>query len=164
LCFPARNLRIGIDSRWNGLRLARDVRYERYRRAELAQRPGKTQYNADDDSGQRQWQRDEQKRPTVAGTERAVAVPDLPTVAETVPGFSVNNWIGLFAPAGTPPEIVNKLNTEVLKVMESPDVQKRMESEGARYTRKTPDEFGQFVRAETVKWAKVLKDAGIKPE
>ncbi len=100
----------------------------------------------------------------VIGNERAVAVPELPTVAETIPGFSVNNWIGLFAPAGTPPEVVAKLNAEVLKIMESPEVQKRMESEGARYSRKSPEEFGQFVRAETIKWAKVLKDAGIQPE
>ena len=100
----------------------------------------------------------------VIGNERAVATPELPTVAETVPGFSVNNWIGLFAPAGTPVDIVNRFNAEVLKVMESPEVQKRMESEGARFTRKSPEEFGQFVRAETVKWAKVLKDAGIQPE
>ena len=100
----------------------------------------------------------------VIGSERAVAVPELPTVAETVPGFSVNNWIGLFAPAGTAADIVNKLNVEVLKIMESPEVQKRMESEGARFSRKSPEEFGRFVRAESVKWAKVLKDAGIQPE
>jgi tripartite-type tricarboxylate transporter receptor subunit TctC len=100
----------------------------------------------------------------VIGSERSVAVPELPTVAETVPGFSVNNWIGLFAPAGTPADIVNKLNAEVVKIMEAPDVQKRLESEGARFVKKTPEEFGQFVRAETVKWAKVLKDAGIQPE
>ena len=98
------------------------------------------------------------------GTERALATPDLPTVAETVPGFAVNNWIGLFAPAGTPAEIVNRLHAEVVKVMEAPEVQKRLESEGARFTRKTPEEFGQFVRAETIKWARVLKEAGIQPE
>jgi len=100
----------------------------------------------------------------VIGGERSVAVPELPTVAETVPGFSVNNWIGLFAPAGTPPDVVHKLNAEVVRIMEAPDVQKRLESEGARFIRKTPEEFGQFVKAETVKWAKVLKDAGIQPE
>jgi len=100
----------------------------------------------------------------VIGSDRSAAAPEFPTVAETLPGFSVNNWIGLFAPAGTSPEIVNRLNAEVLKILDSPEVQKRMEAEGARYFRKTPEEFGQFVRAETLKWAKVLKDAGIKPE
>ncbi|MEO8135715.1 MAG: tripartite tricarboxylate transporter substrate binding protein [Betaproteobacteria bacterium] len=100
----------------------------------------------------------------VIGAQRSPAVPELPTVAETVPGFDVNNWIGLFAPAGTPPEIVQKLNVEVNRVMLTPEVQKRLESEGARLAKKTPEEFGQFVRAETVKWAKVLKDAGINPE
>ncbi len=100
----------------------------------------------------------------VIGAERSPAMPELPTVAETVPGFGVNNWIGLFAPAGTPQDIVNRLNVEVVRVMLMPEVQKRMESEGARFTKKTPEEFGQFVRAESVKWAKVLKDAGIHPE
>ena len=100
----------------------------------------------------------------VIGNDRSPALPELPTVAETIPGFTVNNWIGLFAPAGTSPEIVNKLNAEVNKFMETADVQKRMESDGARFVRKSPEEFSQFVRAETVKWAKVLKDAGIQPE
>jgi tripartite-type tricarboxylate transporter receptor subunit TctC len=100
----------------------------------------------------------------VIGGERAPAVPDLPTVAETVPGFTVNNWIGLFAPAGTPPEIVAKLNAEVNRYLESPEMQKRLENEGARFTKKTPEEFGHFQRAEMAKWSKVLRDAGIQPE
>lgn len=100
----------------------------------------------------------------VIGSDRSAAAPEFPSVAETLPGFAVTNWIGLFAPAGTPPDIVNRLNAEVQKVMQSPDVQKRMDSDGARFLRKTPEEFGQFARAETSKWAAVLKDAGIKPE
>ena len=100
----------------------------------------------------------------VIGNERSPAVPELPTIAETIPGFAVNNWIGLFAPAGTPSEIVHKLNSEVNRILETPEVQKRMESEGARFSRKTPEEFGQFVKAESVKWARVLKEAGIQPE
>ena len=100
----------------------------------------------------------------VIGSDRSPAAPELPTMAETVPGFAVNNWIGLFAPAGTPPEIVQKLHAEVTRIMETPEVQKRLESEGARFVRKTPEEFGQFQRAEMAKWSKVLKDAGIQPE
>ena len=100
----------------------------------------------------------------VIGSDRSAAAPELPTIAETVPGFTVNNWIGLFAPAGTPADIVQKLNAEVTKIMETPEVQKRLESEGAKFVRKSPEEFGQFQRAEMVKWSKVLKDAGIQPE
>ena len=100
----------------------------------------------------------------VIGSERSPAAPDLPTIGETVQGFTVNNWIGLFAPAGTPPDIVQKLNTEVTKIMETPEVQKRLESEGAKFVRKSPEEFGQFQRAEIAKWSRVLKDAGIQPE
>ena len=101
----------------------------------------------------------------VIGSARSAAAPQLPTVAESgVPGFSVNNWIGLFAPAGTPPEIVGKLNAEVMRIMRLPDITRRMEVEGERFTPNTPDEFAQFVRAETDKWGKVVQEAGIKAE
>ncbi len=101
----------------------------------------------------------------VIGETRSAAAPQLPTVAESgVPGFAVNNWIGLFAPAGTPPEIVRKLNTEVMRIMKLPDVARRMELEGERHTPNTPEQFGQFVRDEVAKWAKVVKSAGIKAD
>ncbi|MGQ0511954.1 MAG: tripartite tricarboxylate transporter substrate binding protein [Betaproteobacteria bacterium] len=101
----------------------------------------------------------------VIGSSRSAAAPSLPTIAEAgVPGFSVNNWIGLFAPAGTPPEIVRRWNTEVNRIMQLPEVKRRMDVEGERYTPNTPEQFAQFVRAETVKWEKVVKDAGLKAE
>ena len=96
---------------------------------------------------------------------RSAAAPQLPTIAESgVPGFAVNNWIGLFAPAGTPADIVRKVNAEVMRIMRLPEVAKRMEVEGERFTPNSPEEFAAFVRAEVVKWAKVVKDAGLKPE
>ena len=99
------------------------------------------------------------------GLARTVALPDVPTVAESgLPGFEVSNWIGLFAPAGTPPDIVAKLNAEVQKIMRSPDVQKRLEAEGARFVPTTPAQFAAFQRDELVKWAKIIKDANIKAE
>jgi len=99
------------------------------------------------------------------GLARTVALPDVPTVAESgLPGFEVSNWIGLFAPAGTPSEIVAKLNAEVQKIMQSPDVQKRLETEGARFIPTTPGQFGSFQRDELAKWAKIIKDANIKAE
>lgn len=99
------------------------------------------------------------------GLARTVALPDVPTVAESgLPGFEVSNWIGLFAPVGTPPEIVAKLNAEVQKIMRSADVQKRLESEGARFIPTTPAQFASFQRDELAKWAKIIKDANIKAE
>jgi len=99
------------------------------------------------------------------GLARTVALPDVPTVAESgLPGFEVSNWIGLFAPAGTSPEIVAKLNAEVQKIMRSPDVQKRLETEGARFIPTTPGQFASFQRDELAKWAKIIKDANIKAE
>ena len=101
----------------------------------------------------------------VIGGSRSAAAPQLPTIAESgVPGFAVNNWIGLFAPAGTPPEIVRKLNAEVMRIMRLPDIARRMEIEGERFTSNTPDEFAQFVRAEADKWGKVVREAGLKAE
>ena len=99
------------------------------------------------------------------GLVRTVALPDVPTVAESgLPGFEVSNWIGLFAPVGTAPDIVAKLNAEVQKIMRSPDVQKRLEAEGARFIPTTPAQFAAFQKEELVKWAKIIKDANIRAE
>jgi tripartite-type tricarboxylate transporter receptor subunit TctC len=97
------------------------------------------------------------------GKQRSAAAPELPTVAEAaLPGFEVNNWIALFAPAGTPPEIVQRLNAEVVRFMRSPDVQARLLAEGARFTAMTPAEFGEFVKAEIAAWAPVVKASGAR--
>jgi tripartite-type tricarboxylate transporter receptor subunit TctC len=98
----------------------------------------------------------------VLGTARSPALPDVPTVAESVPGFEVSNWIGLFGPAGMPPAIVARLNVEVQKIMRSPEIQKRLETEGAKFIPMTPDQFATFQKAEITKWAKTIKDANIK--
>jgi len=99
----------------------------------------------------------------VTSSARSPAAPQLPTIAEAaLPGYSVTNWIGLFAPAGTPRDIVNKLNSETLRIMQAPDIQKRLVNEGAKFTPMTPDEYAEFVKAEIAKWAKVVKEAGIR--
>ena len=98
----------------------------------------------------------------VLGAVRSPALPDVPTVAESVPGFEVSNWIGLFGPAGMPPAIVARLNAEVQKIMRSPEIQKRLETEGAKFIPMTPDQFATFQKAEITKWAKTIKDANIK--
>ncbi len=98
----------------------------------------------------------------VLGATRSPALPDVPTIAESVPGFEVSNWIGLFAPAGTPPSIVARVNAEVQKVMRSPEIQKRLETEGAKFIPMTPEQFAAFQKSELAKWAKTIKDANIK--
>jgi tripartite-type tricarboxylate transporter receptor subunit TctC len=98
------------------------------------------------------------------GAARAAAAPELPTVAETLPGFEVNNWIGLFAPAATPPDIVQRWNAEVLRTMQSPQIQARLPAEGARFIPTTPEQFGAFVKAEIAKWAPVVKASGARVE
>src|ERR1700682_6350671 len=98
----------------------------------------------------------------VLGTARSPALPDVPTVAESVPGFEVSNWIGLFGPAGMPPAIVARLNVEVQKIMRSPEIQKRLETEGAKFIPMSAEQFAAFQKAEITKWAKTIKDANIK--
>src|SRR6478672_1137080 len=89
------------------------------------------------------------------GRSRAAATPELPTVGEALPGFEVNNWIGLFAPAGTPAEIVQRWNSETMRIMASSDIQARLPNEGARYSPNTPAQFAEFVKSEIAKWAPV---------
>jgi tripartite-type tricarboxylate transporter receptor subunit TctC len=96
------------------------------------------------------------------GSARSAAAPDLPTVAESLPGFEVNNWIGLFAPAGTPPDIVRRWNGEVMRIMQSPDIQARLPVEGARFSPNTPEQFAAFVKSEIAKWAPVVKASGAR--
>src|SRR5258708_6075316 len=91
------------------------------------------------------------------GTVRSAAAPDLPTVAESLPGFEVNNWVGLLAPAGTPNDIVRKWNVEVNKIMRGADLKQRLLTEGARFAPNTPEEFGAFIKSEIAKWAPVVK-------
>lgn len=100
----------------------------------------------------------------VTGATRDPSMPDLPSISETLPGFDVKNWIGLFAPAGTPPAIVKKLHDDVSKIMQQPAVQKKLESEGAKYYAMTPEAFGVFQKKESLRWGKIIKSAGIKPE
>jgi tripartite-type tricarboxylate transporter receptor subunit TctC len=96
------------------------------------------------------------------GAVRSAAAPDLPTIGESLRGFEVNNWIGLFAPAGTPPDIVKRWNGEVMRIMQSRDIQARLPNEGARFSPNTPEQFAAFVKAEIAKWAPVVKASGAR--
>ena len=94
--------------------------------------------------------------------KRAAALPDLPTVGETVPGFEVNNWIGLVAPAGTPVPVITKINADTLRVLQMPDVKNRLSALGFEIQGSSPREFETLVRADAEKFQRIIKDAGIK--
>jgi tripartite-type tricarboxylate transporter receptor subunit TctC len=96
------------------------------------------------------------------GGARAAATPELPTIGESLRGFEVSNWIALFAPAGTPQEIVKRWNGEVHRIMQSPDIQARLPNEGARFIPMTPEQFGAFQASEIAKWAPVVKASGAR--
>ncbi|MDW3686628.1 tripartite tricarboxylate transporter substrate binding protein [Cupriavidus sp. CV2] len=99
------------------------------------------------------------------GTRRAPALPDTPTVAESgLAGYQVYEWNGLFAPAGTPPAIVDRLGTLVRQILQSPEARQRLLAIGAEPAGSTPAEFKRFVDGETAKWERVIKDGSIKPE
>jgi tripartite-type tricarboxylate transporter receptor subunit TctC len=101
----------------------------------------------------------------ITSAQRSPLEPALPTMAESgVPGYEVLGWQGLFAPAGTPREIVARLQAEVGKVLRRPEVRERLAALGAEPVGSTPEEFGAFVRAEHARWGKVIREKGIRSE
>ncbi len=102
----------------------------------------------------------------VTGPSRLAALPDVPTVAEGpgLAGFDAQTWWGLFAPAGTPPAVVEKLQSEVQKALADPKLRDRIESVGGRVRSSTAAELGAFVSTERKKWGQVVADTGLRPE
>lgn len=101
----------------------------------------------------------------VTSAKRVKGFESIPTVAESgVPGYDVSSWQGIHAPAGTPPEVVVRLSTEINKALELPDVKARLEALGLVTNPMTPDQFATFNRNEIAKWAGVIKSAGLKFE
>jgi len=99
----------------------------------------------------------------IAGKTRSPALPDVPTVDEAgVPDFQSGSWQGLLATGATPKDVIAKLNTAVVQVLNSPEIKERMAAQGADVVGDTPEQFGAFIRDEKVRWAKIVKDAGIK--
>jgi tripartite-type tricarboxylate transporter receptor subunit TctC len=92
-------------------------------------------------------------------------LPDVPTVAEAaIPGFDVESWHGMLAPAKVPREVVLRLNRDIVSILGQPEVRKLLLSEGGDITPTTPEEFAAFLRTEVTKWARVIKQANITLE
>jgi tripartite-type tricarboxylate transporter receptor subunit TctC len=96
------------------------------------------------------------------GAKRNPLTPDLPTVAETVPGYEATIWLGVMAPKGTPKEVIAYLNGAINKVINRPDVKEAWLKQGAIPLVKTPEEFDAYLRKDIEKWGSVVKSAGIK--
>ncbi len=101
----------------------------------------------------------------VTSLRRSSAAPELPTIAESgYPGFEVMGWLGLLAPARTPATIVRKLHLETVKALALPDLRAKLADLGLEGIGNSPDEFAAVIKSEIPKWAKVIKESGIKPD
>jgi tripartite-type tricarboxylate transporter receptor subunit TctC len=100
----------------------------------------------------------------ITSAKRSPLEPSLPSLAESVPGYEVVGWQGLFAPAGTPPEIVSRLQLEVGKLLRYPEVRDRLAALGADAVGSAPADFAAFVREENVRWSKIIREKGIRPQ
>ena len=100
----------------------------------------------------------------VTSAKRATGLPDIPAIAETVPGYEGIQWYGLLAPAATPRDAIAKLQTEIARILTNQEVKARLAADGADAVGNRPEEFSAYIRAEKDKWAKVVKSAGIKLE
>src|SRR5215471_2656676 len=99
----------------------------------------------------------------VTTAERSKLAPDLPTMAEAgLAGFDISTWFGLFAPAGTPKDVIAKWNAEVVKILNSPEMRDKLIAQGAEPSPTTPDQFAAFVKSEIPKYAKIIKASGAK--
>jgi tripartite-type tricarboxylate transporter receptor subunit TctC len=101
----------------------------------------------------------------VTSKNRSAILPDLPTMIESgVPDYDLSGWNGMFAPAGTPRDVVEKLNAEVTKIVQMPDVRAKFQELGAEPGPMKPDEYGAWVQKEVNMWSRLVREAGIKPE
>ena len=101
----------------------------------------------------------------VTNDHRSIALPDLPTIAEAgLPGYQSISWLALFAPAGAPKEIVNKVSAESVRILKLPDVKERLLAQGAEPIGSTPEQLAAILAADIAKYAKVIRESGYKPE
>ena len=100
----------------------------------------------------------------VTSSKRSAAAPELPTIAETVPGYEASGWYGAFAPAATSKELIGRLNAEINRIMKMPDVTQRLAGDGVEAVGTTPEQFGAYLKQEVAKWGKVVKASGAKAD
>lgn len=100
----------------------------------------------------------------VTSEKRSPVLPDMPTVAETLPGYSAGPFYGVLAPGGTPAEIIAKRRDEIAKILQEPDLKNRLAAAGGEVVGSTPAEFAALIKAESARWGQVLKQAKIQPE
>lgn len=100
----------------------------------------------------------------VTSTKRSAAAPELPAIAETVPGYEASGWYAALAPAATPRELIAKINTDMNRIMKMPDVAQRLAGDGVEAVGTTAEQFGIYLRSEIVKWGKVVKASGAKAD
>ncbi|SPR98329.1 Bug family tripartite tricarboxylate transporter substrate binding protein [Cupriavidus taiwanensis] len=100
----------------------------------------------------------------VTSAKPSPALPGVPTIAQAagLPQFEASSWFGMLAPAGTPPDVIQRIHQEVAKALNAPAVRERLQAQGAEPVGNTPEQFAAFIRAETAKWAKVVRDSGAK--
>jgi tripartite-type tricarboxylate transporter receptor subunit TctC len=97
----------------------------------------------------------------VTSNKRLPSFPEVPTVAETIPGFEAVSWGGVMAPAGTPQLTINRLNSEILKILKMPEVAEKLKGFGAETVGSSPKQFDTYVKAEIAKWGKVARDNNV---
>jgi tripartite-type tricarboxylate transporter receptor subunit TctC len=96
-----------------------------------------------------------------SGRARSPHFPDLPTISDFYPGFETTSWVGAIAPAGTPAAVIEKLNTTLAQILAGPDVKARFDAQSAEIVASTPEQFGEFIKSESAKWGKVIREKGI---
>jgi tripartite-type tricarboxylate transporter receptor subunit TctC len=101
----------------------------------------------------------------VTGPARIPALPDVPAISQAgVPGYESTQWFGILVPAGTPRPVIDRLHQEITRAIRAPEMKDKLTSEGLEVVASAPAEFASHIKAETEKWAKVIKTMGIKPE
>ena len=98
------------------------------------------------------------------GAKRFVLLPELPTIGETLPGYVIDSWYAVFAPAGTPAAVISRLNSEIVAALQTPDVQARLRAEGVEAVGSTPKHLAELIRTDLARWAPLVKESGARAE